>query len=54
MPVDTDKKMMRLKIALLFAGDMEDHKFMENVAYNRGYQVRVFDNRDQAMAWLIP
>lgn len=54
MPIDPDHKMTAIKIALLFTGDMTEHKFMENVAFNRGYQVRVFDNRDEAMAWLIP
>ena len=54
MPYDTDRRMVGIKIALLFTGEMTDHKFMEDVAYNRGYQVKVFDDREQAMAWLIP
>ena len=52
VPVDPDHQLARTKFALLFSGDLEIHKFMEDVAVNRGYKVRVFDDREQAMAWL--
>lgn len=31
---------------------MTDVKFMETVARNRGMNIRAFDNRDEALAWL--
>ena len=30
----------------------EQHRFLENVAVNRGYNFRVFDDRDKALEWL--
>lgn len=54
VPVDTDHKLIRTKFALLFNGDLADHKFMEDVAVNRGYMVRVFNDCNQAIAWLMP
>ena len=42
----------RFKIALAYSGDMTDHKFMETVLVNRGYNVRVFDDYDNALSWL--
>lgn len=54
VPVDHDHKQTRQRIALLYVGDLADHKFMEDVAVNRGYQLRVFDDRDKAVEWLAP
>lgn len=54
VPIDRDHKQHSQKIALLYAGDLSDHKFMEYVAANRGYQVRVFDSGDNAIEWLSP
>jgi len=54
VPVDTDHTQMRQRIALVYAGDLTDPKFMETVAVNRGYQVRVFDNLENALEWLGP
>ena len=41
-------------IALVYSGSMKEHKFMENVLVNRGYNVRVFDHLDTAVEWLTP
>jgi hypothetical protein len=40
------------KTALVYSGDMADHKFLETVVSNRGYVLRVFDDYDEAYAWL--
>jgi len=40
------------KIALVYSGDMEDHKFMETVVVNRGYNLSVFPEIDEAILWL--
>jgi len=54
VPVDIDHTQVRQMIALVFVGDLTDHRFMETVAVNRGYQVRVFDSMDDAFEWLDP
>ncbi len=54
VPVDPDKKQTRQKIALLYDHYLDDHKFLENVAVNRGYQLRVFVERGKALEWLKP
>lgn len=54
VPVDTDHTQVRQRIALVYSGDLSDPRFMENVAVNRGYQLRVFDRIDDAMEWLNP
>ena len=48
MPLDPKQR-----VALVFSGNLRDHKFMEDVAVNRGYQLRVFDDCDVALAWLL-
>lgn len=52
IPTDPDHMQVKKKIALAYSGDMTDHKFMENVAVNRGYNLRVFDQIDKALEWL--
>lgn len=54
VPADSDRRQARQRVALVYAGDLSDHKFMETVAVNRGYQLRVFDNLDEALEWLRP
>jgi hypothetical protein len=54
VPVDPDRRQLRQKVALVYKSDVAAHKFMENVAVNRGYQLRVFDSMDDALAWLRP
>ena len=51
-PGDTDYRQARQQIALVFADVTGDHRFLENVAINRGYNVRVFSDTDQAVRWL--
>ena len=34
-------------------GDLGEHRFMENVAVNRGYSLKVFNEIDAAHDWLI-
>jgi hypothetical protein len=41
------------QVALVYQGDMSDHKFMEDVLVNMGYNLRVFDDIDQAKSWLL-
>lgn len=41
-----------VKRALLVRQINEDHLYIENVAIKRGNWVRLFDDRDQAVAWL--
>jgi len=40
-------------IALVYTGDLSEHKFMELVAENRGFSLKVFDGYERAMRWLI-
>jgi hypothetical protein len=54
VPIDTDKKQVRQKIALVYSLITDDHKFMETVAANRGYRLRVFDEKKKALEWLNP
>ena len=44
----------QFRIAIVYSKLTEDEQFFENVAVNRGYQLRVFDNRDKALEWLGP
>ena len=53
VPADRDRLVRpQYSIALLYSGDLFNHKFMEAVAVNRGYNLRVFDDIDNAMEWL--
>jgi len=50
--VDPHRKQIRHKIALLYAGLDRDHRFLETVAVNRGYRLRIFTQIDMALEWL--
>ena len=52
VPVDSDRKQLQQRIALVYAGDLSEHKFLETIAVNRGYHIRVFDTEDMAIEWL--
>lgn len=39
-------------VALAYTGEMREHRFMELVAMNRGYRLKVFDNLDEGLHWL--
>jgi len=51
MEVLGDKK-RRVKRAIIRINDVKDFSFLEAVSFNRGQNVRVFDNRQDAMSWL--
>lgn len=40
------------KVALVTSPDDDSHDFLETASQNVGYQVMVFKNSDDAMAWL--
>ena len=40
------------KVALVRSPDDDSHDFLETASQNVGYQVMVFKNSDDAMAWL--
>jgi hypothetical protein len=42
-----------VKAALIFNKIVDDNLFFENVCVNRGFNVKIFDNYDLAMKWLI-
>ena len=54
VPVDPDHTHAGQKIALVYSECTHDEKFLENVAVNRGFQLRVFDETDKALEWLKP
>ncbi len=53
VPVDTDKKMKFTphKVALVYSSTSVDEIFLENVAVNRGYNIKVFTKIDKAIEW---
>lgn len=51
---DPERKQTRQKIALLYTDHRSDHRFLENVSVNRGYQLRIFYQMDMALEWLTP
>jgi len=51
-PVEMGRQLRRLRGAIIFSGLTDHERFLENVAMNRGYLLRVFDDMDQAMLWL--
>jgi hypothetical protein len=51
-PPELAAHLREMKSAFLYREITEDLRFFETVATNRGFQVRVFDRRDQALAWL--
>ena len=52
VPGDPDDRQTKQKIALVYSGNIADHKFLEDVAVNRGYNLRIFGDTDQARDWL--
>ncbi len=52
VPVDPDHKHARQKIALVYSEYTADEGFLEDVAVNRGFRLRVFDEIDTAVEWL--
>lgn len=53
VPVDTDKKMKFTphKVALVYSSTSVDEIFLESVAVNKGYNLKVFSKIDKAMEW---
>lgn len=41
-----------MPIAAVAAGDLEDHRFVETVAQNRGWTYKVFTDLEEAERWL--
>lgn len=52
LPVDL-KEAVLLPVAAGTAGMAENVKFWETACFNRGFCVRVFENRNDAVAWLM-
>ncbi len=44
----------RLRVAVLRSQITEDDRFFETVTFNRGYELRYFTDRCQAVQWLRP
>ena len=40
------------RIALMFRPGAKDTEFIQTVTANRGYSVRIFENQEEAIAWL--
>jgi len=53
VPADHDRSQANHKIALLYKEVSSHDKFMETVAFTRGYTVRVFNNENEAKTWLV-
>ena len=53
IPVDTDEKMKFTphKVALVYSSTSVDEILLENVAVNRGYNLKVFIKIDKAIEW---
>lgn len=52
VPNDRDYMQIKQRVALLYTIITEDCRFLEDVAVNRGYKLRVFDQKEKAMDWL--
>lgn len=52
VPNDPDYEQIKQKVALLYTRITEDSKFLEDVAVNRGYHIKVFDQLEKAISWL--
>lgn len=54
VPVDTDlrMKMTPHKVALVYSSINIEQRFLEEVAVNRGYNIKVFEKIDKAIEWL--
>lgn len=44
--------MKHFRVAAVYSSNVEQHKFMETVARNRGHNFRVFGDIDEAIAYL--
>lgn len=53
-PSGMDELIRRFSIAIVYAELTDDEKFFEDVASNRGYRLRVFEEIDDAKQWLEP
>lgn len=53
VPVDTDKKMKFTphKVALVYSNTSVEEIFLESVAVNRGYNLKIFTKIDKAIDW---
>lgn len=53
VPVDTDKKMKFTphKVALVYSSTSVEEIFLESVAVNRGYNLKIFTKIDKAIDW---
>ena len=52
VPADSDRSQLQQKIALVYSDDISEHKFLETIAVNRGYQLRIFNKMNEAIEWL--
>lgn len=52
VPADTNHSQQAQMVALVYTGDLTDHRFLETVAVNRGYNLRVFGHMDEAREWV--
>ena len=46
-------ELRKIKRALVVAQIDDDYRFVETVAVNRGYWVKLFDKIDEAAEWLL-
>jgi hypothetical protein len=51
-PSSMSETLRKFQIAIVYSKLTETDRFFENVAVNRAYRVRVFDDRDKAIEWL--
>jgi len=52
-PIEMKNSLRPLKVAALHQELTENEHFFETVAFNRGFPIRVFDNYELAMKWLL-
>ena len=46
------KELRKFKFSILYTQITDDERFYENVSFNRGLRVRVFDDLEKAVGWL--
>ena len=51
-PLTLGMKPFEYRVALVYTGDLSEHKFMELVAINRGHSLKVYNDHERAMHWL--
>ncbi len=53
VPIDKDRKLKKIphKVALVYANTSVDEIFLENVAVNKGYNLKIFTKIDKAIEW---